>query len=492
MNRFSPLVSLLCVAVLSTFALAASAQSPPEIVAPSEFQRDPGEFLLFNVSTSDPDGDRVTLEAADLPVGSRFLLDGNGNGSFSWRPTDADEGVHTITLIATDTESPPQSTRAFVVITVGEPNLPPVLAPIGDQMATVGILLVVPLSATDPEGDALVFSTSPVLHGSLIQAGPPGTATYEYTPPADAVGNQVLTFRVSDGSGMDEEQVVISVGDVNMPPVLAPIGDRQVEAGDVLEIALSATDADGDALAFSALGLPDGLSLVDAGDGTARIEGASDVIGLHPVTVTVTDDGTPPEAAAETFTIDVREPAEEPDLVVMRARWRPGRLGVRGAGALPGTMVDIHDTLTGEHLGSAVAGSRGFFMAALHPAVPPCEVEVRWGAHTSAPAAVRDAPKGCSAEPLTEVWAHWRCPGLFVTGRGAPSRAAVRVYDAESGALLGVKRATRRGRFVVRTRPDSKPNSVQVSVQVGRDEHMLDPVGVSESNRGRSAKSCCR
>ena len=46
----------------------------------------------------------------------------------------------------------------------------------------------------------------------------------------------------------------------NTPPILAPVGDRAVDEGEQLKLALSATDPDGDELAYSASNLPPGAS----------------------------------------------------------------------------------------------------------------------------------------------------------------------------------------------------------------------------------------
>lgn len=504
MARFSQtsLVSLLPVSILfflSAIAIgltaptAAWANEPPTITAPAELQRDPGQLVLFNVNTDDPDGDFVTLEAANLPAGSRFLLDGNGNGSFSWRPGDADVGFYPILLIATDDGVPVESATMEVALTIGDPNLPPVLDPIGDREALVGTPLVIPLSADDPEGDSLTFSTDPLLVGSRMVAGAYGQADFEYTPTVADVGNLVLTFFVSDGMSTDEETIVISVGEVNVPPTLQAIGDRQVEVGMPFEVALMAQDADGDGLGFSALGLPEGVVLIDRGDGTGQLSGTPATVGIYGVTVTVTDDGTPPEAAAESFEIDVQPPPpppvpDEPSLVIVEAEWRWGRLSLTGEGAEPGSEVAIVDPQTGAVLGSVRADEDGLYQLTLRPFLPPCSVEVRSGEEASQAVPVAGAPAGCSAGPPTRVWgALWKCGrGLYVAGHRAPSRGTVRVYDASSDELLAVGRATRSGHFLVRSHGDEAPDAVRVSVEDGGLEWMLDPVEVRGASRCRA------
>ena len=43
-----------------------------------------GNDLIFAITASDPDNDRLTLTAGNLPSGSDFTDNGDGTGSFSW------------------------------------------------------------------------------------------------------------------------------------------------------------------------------------------------------------------------------------------------------------------------------------------------------------------------------------------------------------------------------------------------------------------------
>lgn len=56
-----------------------------------------GQALSFTVTTSDPDGDRVTCTASGLPSGATF----NGT-TFQWTPTTSQAGSYTVTFTASD------------------------------------------------------------------------------------------------------------------------------------------------------------------------------------------------------------------------------------------------------------------------------------------------------------------------------------------------------------------------------------------------------
>ena len=79
---------------------------------------------------------------------------------------------------------------------------------------------------------------------------------------------------------------VITVVNVDRPPVLAAIGDQTVDATKPLSFVLSATDPDGESLTYSADTLPSGAALTGQ---TFAWTPASSQAGTYPVTFTVSD-----------------------------------------------------------------------------------------------------------------------------------------------------------------------------------------------------------
>lgn len=86
---------------------------------------------------------------------------------------------------------------------------------------------------------------------------PPGT--YSLTASADGYQNasQIVTVVAGKTSTADFS---LSPDRVNHPPTLDPIGDKMVDEGQLLQFTISASDPDGDGLAYSARDLPDGAS----------------------------------------------------------------------------------------------------------------------------------------------------------------------------------------------------------------------------------------
>ncbi|MCK0147036.1 putative Ig domain-containing protein, partial [Arenibacter sp. F26102] len=89
--------------------------------------------------------------------------------------------------------------------------------------------------------------------------------------------------------------------------VTNPGGQNGVE-GDVLSLQVAATDPEDNVLAYSATGLPTGLS-IDTSTGliSGTIATGAATNSPYAVEVTVTDDGTPSESATVSFTWNVTD-----------------------------------------------------------------------------------------------------------------------------------------------------------------------------------------
>jgi hypothetical protein len=110
--------------------------------------------------------------------------------------------------------------------------------------------LPITLTATDPDGDTLVYAIveSPA-HGVL--SGTPPAVTY--VPAAGYFGLDSFTFKVNDGLS-DSNAAAISLR-IDAPPVASGQSLAVAENGS-LPITLGATDPDGDALTYAIVGNP--------------------------------------------------------------------------------------------------------------------------------------------------------------------------------------------------------------------------------------------
>ncbi len=211
-----------------------------------------GDLLSFTLTASDPDGDRLTFSASNLPGDAKVDTE---TGTFDWTPDSGQVGDHLVTFEVFDGDL---SDTEDVVITVRPFNHPPVLDSIGDQSVAEGDLLTFTISALDPDEDALTYSFIGTLPaGSQFDAV---SHLFSWTPTFEQAGSYTLTFGVSDGSLSDSETITITVNNVNRPPVLDPVGDLLTQEGDLLTFTVSASDPDEDLLSYSAVNLPRGAA----------------------------------------------------------------------------------------------------------------------------------------------------------------------------------------------------------------------------------------
>ena len=155
----------------------------------------------------------------------------------------------------------------------------------------------------------------------------------------DMTGAQYFKVEGGDSDTPATLQINFDAGPVNNPPVLAAIDDQQVEEKQVLDLNISASDADGDALTFSATNLPAFAVLTDNGDGTALIKfspNEGDAGTYNGITVTVSDGKDTDE---KTFVLTV-SPVTAPGDKVEEVYAAVEDNGVYGNGTLTTTKTD--------------------------------------------------------------------------------------------------------------------------------------------------------
>ncbi len=258
-----------------------------------------GERLTFTVKANDPEGSTV-LYGAQMPQGA---VVNSFSGFFSWRPTFDQEGVHEVTFVASDING--GSSSQTITITVNGLNSPPVLNNIPNKTARVGDNVNFVVSATDDDGDVLTYSAQNLPSGAEFNAQ---SNLFRWFPTASQIGTHNVTFNVSDGNGGTDAQIVsITVEAVpQQAPVLAPIGNRSVNANQNMSFTISATDPNGDTLTYSAQNLPPGAEFTQSNK-MFRWVPTNAHAGNHSVTFTVSDGQL---TDSETITITVNPGAE--------------------------------------------------------------------------------------------------------------------------------------------------------------------------------------
>lgn len=262
--------------------------------------------LRFTISATDSDipTQVLTYSATGLPSGATFDA---ATRQFSWTPTEAQgPGSYQVTFSVTDGVA---TTSEAVTITVGEVNVAPVLAPIGNKSVNEESEIRFTLHGSDADVPAqtLIYSATGLPTGATFDAV---TREFVWTPTeAQGPGTFTVTFSVTDGLATSSEAVTITVTEVNQAPVLAPIGPKSVNEGSLLTFTALGSDADlpVQTLTYSlAAGAPAGAT-IHATTGVFSWTPA-DGPGASPYNVTVlVSDGI--ATASQTFTVTVNNVA---------------------------------------------------------------------------------------------------------------------------------------------------------------------------------------
>lgn len=223
------------------------------------------------------------------------------------------QGVHTITLTATDSLG--LSASQSVSISVNAPNNQPptaaITAPANGFSTFAGTAITFTGTGTDPEdgtlsGASLAWSSS--LSGALGTGSPLTLSNL-------GVGTHQISLTVTDSGGnTDVATIQVTVLAQNQPPtasITSPSSGQSFTAGTTVQLRGSATDPEDGALT--------GASLVwssnkDGVIGTgASVDTASLTVGQHTLTLTATDVGGRTGSASVTVTI-AQAPAKLPPI----------------------------------------------------------------------------------------------------------------------------------------------------------------------------------
>ena len=239
------------------------------------------------VVASDDDDDALTFAITAGNEEGLFAID-EATGALTATGTFDFEDVttYTLTVVVSDGEA---TDEAAVTVTVTDVNE----APTANFTATptsgdAPLLVALDGSASsDPESDELTYAWD--FGDGTTGAGQ--IVDHEYT----TSGAFTATLTVTDAGGLSSEPVAtdIAVGTANVAPALAAIGDLSATEEETATFTLTASDDnEGDALSFSASGLPDFATLTDNGDRTATLTlaPAAGTAGTYAgITFTVTD-----------------------------------------------------------------------------------------------------------------------------------------------------------------------------------------------------------
>jgi cold shock CspA family protein/PKD repeat protein len=287
----------------------------PEIEPIADQVSSEGQTVTLPVVAIDPDLPANDLEfsATGLPPG--VVID-PATGLISGTVSADGAGSYSVRVAVADNASPPLLDMADFEWIITDTNRAPALNAIGpiagDELATIAFTV----TATDPDGDDIIFGIANEPAGAVFDAE---TGRFTWIPAEDqGPGMYTPTITVWDFGNpqlKSSRDVTIQVGEVNSAPTIQPLPDQSGLEGQSVVIVVEASDPDLPAndLTYQADGLPPGLR-IDSAAGLITGTPTNNAAGVHQVVLTVADDGTP---QLETTTIFRWEIIDNPTDVVL-------------------------------------------------------------------------------------------------------------------------------------------------------------------------------
>jgi hypothetical protein len=310
-----------------------------------------GRFVLFdseatNLVTGDTNGS-LDLFLHDRQTGdtTRVSVDSSGNevnfayadSSFIDRNSalSADGRVVVFTsgstsLVASDTNSATDifvrnsgiiSDTVQIAITVPG-NTPPTISPIANQSTNEDAPTnAIPFTINDAETALASLIVSATSSNSVLIApngiqfgGSGGNRTVTITPAPNQSGTTIITMRVTDLSGaFASTAFTLTVNQVNDPPLLANIGPRSLNEGELVRFIAGATDPDGEQVFFDLQNAPAGAT-IDMSTGVFTWTPDSTQGSTLPYNVTVRAFDVGGQSDFEVIPITVNDPPTITDL----------------------------------------------------------------------------------------------------------------------------------------------------------------------------------
>jgi hypothetical protein len=304
-------------AALAPFDLVVTAPSAPPPPAPPA-NRPPtiggvpatsvvaGSSYIFTPIASDPDGDVLAFGIANRPAWATF---DSATGRLSGTPSAAQAGTYaSITIAVSDNRGGSATLAPFTITVQPPPNRAPTLSGSPPTSVAAGTAYAFQPTASDPDGDALSFAIT----------NRPAWATFDVatgrlsgTPSAAQAGTYAsITIAVSDNRGGSAALAPFTIT-VEPPPNRAPTISgtpaTTVVAGSQYAFVPTASDPDGDVIAFGIANRPAWATFDSA---TGRLSGtpsAAQAGTYASITIAVSDDRGG-SATLAPFTITVQPP----------------------------------------------------------------------------------------------------------------------------------------------------------------------------------------
>ena len=204
----------------------------------------------YDANAQDPDGDAITYSLAQAQTGMTI---NSGTGVLSWTPGSGQTGSQSVIVRATDGGNA-FGDQSFSILVGTQANRAPVLTQPSDVSVNEGQTVSVTLSATDPDGNTLIYSFNDTRFSN-------SNTVFTWVTGFNDAGVYSLNASVSDGSLRDAKIFRVTVINLNRLPSFSSTPLTAGTVGVAYSYDADASDPDGSTLVYSLSTSPVGMTI---------------------------------------------------------------------------------------------------------------------------------------------------------------------------------------------------------------------------------------
>lgn len=279
---------------------------------------DAGDSQVVTVNASDADGDALTYSAQSDDEGIATVSGPTNTSRFNVGAVS--QGNTNIEFTVTDSRGESSTVTLAVAVNAVQVNRDPVLTVNSGSSRTLAIAAAIDISAsaTDADNNTLTFSATS-RNNAIVSVERPDANGSVFRLRGVSAGNTEVDFQVDDGAGgSDTATISVTVQD-NPPPNQAPVislntsSSAQLNSGQTLSVQPTATDAENDAVTFSAQSNNTSVASVTEVSAGNYLITAGATAGSAQVTFTASDAG---GSSSDSVTVTVSEAANSSPIII--------------------------------------------------------------------------------------------------------------------------------------------------------------------------------
>jgi len=157
------------------------------------------DTVTVRIAATDPDRNLLRFECVGLPAFAVLTDYGDGSAQIDVSPGFDDSDMYPVSMRVIDDGMPPLSAEVVFTVMVDDVNRAPVIDPVRDIAVVESDILVVPLTATDPDGNGVSFSSLDLPDFMTLVNSGANTAELHVSPDSGDIAAEVsVTIDVID------------------------------------------------------------------------------------------------------------------------------------------------------------------------------------------------------------------------------------------------------------------------------------------------------